>query len=100
MYSLSWSIVPISLDQMLVSIHRIAASHQPEAVVLDLVNPVRPNGRPVGRAGQARFDEADRARSAERPHVTQQHGLKDRTATAKRESEIGQQTTAGTRASG
>lgn len=43
---------------------------QAEAVVFDFMNPVRPNGRLGGRAGQARFDEAARAGGTQTP----QHG--------------------------
>ena len=32
--------------------HGIAAGHQPEAVVLDLVNPVGPGGRTIGGDGR------------------------------------------------
>jgi hypothetical protein len=35
----------------------IPARNQPEAVVLDFVNPTRPDGRPIGGARQARFDK-------------------------------------------
>jgi hypothetical protein len=38
---------------------RIAAHHQPQAVVLDFVNPVRPARPPVG-GWEAGFDEVER----------------------------------------
>src|SRR5262249_57353353 len=50
-----------------------APGHQPIAVVLDLVNPVRALGRSGGRGGKARLDEA------RGPAGTQtQHGGEDR----------------------
>src|SRR4051794_24314682 len=41
---------------------RVAPSHQPIAVVLDLVNPVGAGRRTVGRRGQARLDETQNRR--------------------------------------
>jgi hypothetical protein len=39
----------------------VAPRHDAEAVVLDLVQPVRTAGRSFGRRRQARLDEADRS---------------------------------------
>src|SRR6516162_2494452 len=41
--------------------HAIPPCHDAEAVMLDLVYPIRPGWRELGRRWQARSDEADRA---------------------------------------
>jgi hypothetical protein len=48
--------VPVAGEQP--DAHGIPACHQPIAVVLDLVDPVRPGRRALGSRGQARLDEA------------------------------------------
>ena len=60
--------------------HGIAPGHQPEAVVLDFVNPVRAGRRLVGGGRQARLNEADRQGSQRR-----QHRLEDSSVRTNRE---------------
>ena len=50
-----------------------AACHQPEAVVLDLVNPVGAGRGLVGGRWEARFDEARPVRGKPRTHTLDQH---------------------------
>ena len=52
---------------------RVAPSHQPIAVVLDLVNPVRAGRGLVGGRWEARFDEARPVRGKPRTHTLDQH---------------------------
>jgi hypothetical protein len=47
-----------------VSVDHVASRHDAEAVVLDLVQPVRSVRRRFGRRRQAGFDEADRVVAA------------------------------------
>ena len=53
--------------------HGIAPCHEPEAVVLDLVNPVRAGRGLVGGRWEARFDEARPVRGKPRTHTLDQH---------------------------
>ena len=53
--------------------HGIAAGHEPEPVVLDLVNPVGAGRRLVGRGGQAGFDEARPVGGQALTHTLDQH---------------------------
>src|SRR5215469_2158466 len=46
----------------------VTARHQPVAVVLDFLNPVRAGRRSVGRGWEAGFDEAERRQTATRQH--------------------------------
>jgi hypothetical protein len=48
--------------------HGVATGHEPEAVVLDFVNPVRAGRRLVGGGRQARLNEADRQGTQRRQH--------------------------------
>jgi hypothetical protein len=53
--------------------HRVAAGHQPIAVVLDLVNPVGAGRGAVGWGGQAGFDEARSVGGKPLTHTLDQH---------------------------
>ena len=53
--------------------HGVTSGHQPEAVVLDLVNPVRAGRGLVGGRWEARFDEARPVRGKPRTHTLDQH---------------------------
>jgi hypothetical protein len=52
----------------------VATSHQPEAVVLDLVHPARGGRWPIGRRRQARLDEAGETQTVEHAAVIGQTG--------------------------
>jgi hypothetical protein len=56
------SVVAVASDQA--DAHGVAPGHEPEAIVLDLVNPAGPGGRPVGWGRQS--GSMMRARSADR----------------------------------
>jgi hypothetical protein len=53
--------------------HGIAAGHQPEAVVLDLVNPIGAGRRLVGGGREAGFDEARPVGGQALTHTLDQH---------------------------
>ena len=62
--------------------HGIAAGHQPEAVVLDLVNPVRPRRRLWGGGKQAGLNEVRPVRGQALTQTLDQHAKQCRCRSA------------------